>query len=654
MPVTLRARSARLLAVVGLVAALLVPAAAPAVAQEELVLRVATTQPLDSMNPFNTALVVGFEVFTLNYDLLVNFGPDLEPVPGFAESWEQSADKLSWTFKIPEGLLWSDGTPATAEDARWTIQLVLDALASEDASLCLGYIDPYVANSGTTAVSAPDATTLVVTTSHPDEKILQWYLPILPKHVWGSQTLQTICDFTNDPPVVGTGPYQAVEWTPEVSVVFDRNPHFSRQQGAADRVVIQDFADSGTMAEALRNGEIDYAAGLNAEQFEALQGQPDIVTVEGPGNGFTELGFNTYGTGTGNTIPDGGPSTPALLDPVFRDALGYAIDKEELVDRVLGGYGDVGTTQVPPFQAVYHVEPETPRTFSIETAAQKLLDAGYELDAQGQRLDKEGNPISLSLVLPDDEIYIPSAQFIEDWFGQLGIQVSSQTYEDGPLVDLMLPPEAGAEYKADYDLFIWGWGGDPDPNSLLEIFTCGQIGDSSDSLYCNPAYDQMFEDQNLAPDIESRQGIVAEMQQIIYDEAPYHVLFYDSNTVAYRTDTFGGWQNQPRDGGVPLYAYGSLDYTLLTEAAATPSASPGASPGASAAASPGASAAASPGASAAPSASPGGGQAGTGDTGINPALLGAVLVGALAVVVGGLVMVSRRRAASAGADDDDE
>jgi peptide/nickel transport system substrate-binding protein len=567
MRAPVRDRLVRLLAALGLVGALLLPAAAlPARAQEDLVLRVGTTQDLDSMNPLQTALVVGYEVFTLNYDLLVNFGADLEPVPGFAESWTQSTDGLTWTFKIKPDMKWSDGTPATAEDARWTLQFMLDGVNSEAGYVGLGYLDPYIRNAGVTKIEAPDATTLVLTTDRPNRQVLQMYIPILPKHVWESQTLETVADFTNDPPVVGTGPYQAVEWQTGQFARFVKNPYWTGGELAASEVVLRFFKSGDTMAQALKAGEIDYAQNVNADQFDALKSEPGIVTVAGTGNGFTQIGFNTYD----KPIEGGGASTTALRDPAFRDALGFAIDKQLLVDRVLKGYGGVGSTQVPPFQVNWHVPPATPRVFDIEQAKAKLEAAGYPLDASGNRLDKEGKPLDLRLYMPDSEIGYPaSAQFIQDWLAQLGIKVTTQVFDSGTLVDLMLPPEAGGEgNKADFDLFIWGWGGDVDPNSLLEIFTCGAIGSSSDSFFCNARYDELFDLQNKATSDEERKTYMTEMQQIMYDQAPYHILFYDANLHAYRTDRFGGWTNQPTKDGVPLFGYGSHGYWTLTAASA--------------------------------------------------------------------------------------
>ena len=102
---------------------------------------------------------------------------------------------------------------------------------------------------------------------------------------------------------------------------------------------------------------------MQADQFDALQGVEDIVTVEGFANGYTELSFNTGGNKEGY-----GGSTSALSDPAFRDALGYAIDKEALVEAVLAGHGEPGSTIIPPFHTRWHVDPDNPRTFDIEEA----------------------------------------------------------------------------------------------------------------------------------------------------------------------------------------------------------------------------------------------------------------------------------------------
>ena len=484
----LRARFARALAATGLIVTTMLPGAAASAAEGDLVLRAGTDQDLQVLNPFESVLVADFEVFTLNYDLLVNFGPNIEPSPGFAESWTQSTDGKTWTFKIRPGMKWSDGQPATSEDAKWTYDTILAGVASERGYLGEGYLEGYLTDAGVSKVTAPDPTTLIVQTDFANTLLLQAYVPILPKHIWSKYTLAQIGDpkakgfFKNEPPIVGTGPYQVAEWKPGDFIRFVRNPNSWNTQGAADQVIIQHFASSDTMVQALKSGEVDYVRGVLADQFNALKTEPNVVAVQGIANGYTELSFNTGGNKKGY-----GGSTPALSDVAFRDALGYAIDNQKLVDSTLGGYGTPGSTIIPPFHTRWHVEPDRPRKFDIAEAKRRLDAAGYKLNASGKLLDKDGKVINLRLTWPDSEAEnATNAQFLVEWFGQLGITVTAAVTEEGKLIDDVTGPPAG---PANYDIYMWGWVGDPDPTSLLKFFQTSEIGASSDSYYSNPHYD---------------------------------------------------------------------------------------------------------------------------------------------------------------------
>ncbi len=155
-----------------------------------------------------------------------------------------------------------------------------------------------------------------------------------------------------------------------------------------------------------------------------------------------------------------------------------------------------------------------------------------------------------------------------------------------------------------------------------------EIGGSSDSYYSNPEYDRLFLEQRAESDPAKRKELLTQIQELVYAEAPYHILYYDAELHAYRKDKFGGWTNQPSEGGTPLFGYGSFGYTKLTDLAA---ASP--EPSASAAA---------PSGGASPAASPGGGgtpTSGTSDTGF----LLVVGIAALALVLAIAAVLMRRR-----------
>lgn len=632
---SLRKRLATIAATVGLILAGLAPSALPVSADNHLVLKAGTDQDLQVLNPFNSILVVDFEVYTLNYDLLVNFGPDLEPSPGFADDWDVSADGLTWTFHIREGMKWSDGTPATSEDARYTYQLALDANDKSNASedgyyLGQGYLEPYLLNAGMTAVSAPDPQTLVVTTEFANTLLLQAYMPILPKHIWSQYTIDDIAGysetpFLNEPPIVGTGPYQVVDWQPGEFIRFARNPEYWGDKGAAEEVILLTFESSATMVEALKSGEVDYVRGILADQFDALKSEPDIQTVVGISNGYSEIAFNTKG----NTEGYGG-STSALTDPAFRDALAWGIDQEKLVEVTLGGYGVPGSTVVPPFHTRWHSAPDNPRTFDIAEANRRLDAAGYERDADGDRLDAEGKKIVLRVTWPDSEKeHATDADFIKGWWAELGIGVDAYETEEGKLLEDLVPPVSGG--PANFDIELWGWVGDPDPTSLLNVLRTEEIGSFSDSFWSNARYDELFLEQRAEADVAARQAMIKEMQELAYAEAPYIIMYYDAELHAYRTDKFAGWRNQPTTGGTPLFGYGSGGYNVLTDASIVPTPEP-TQPGTPSAAP---SAAASP--------APSGDGTGGGDAGPPYLVVGIAVVAV--VIVGFLVL--RRKPASA-------
>jgi peptide/nickel transport system substrate-binding protein len=620
------------------IAALALPAAVgPAAAADPVIFTAGTTQDFDSSNPYQTALVSGYEAFQLSFDLLVGFGLDTKPIPGFADKWTRNPDNV--TFHIRTGMKWSDGQPATSEDACFSWQLALDA-HKDNGSIGLGYLDTGVSDAGVTKVECPDAETMIAYTTDQSDRIYQVYLPIIPKHIYGKDDYKKIGDEPFNAPLVGTGPYTLAEWKTGQFMRFVRNPNYWGTQGFADEIVLQIYSSSDTMVQALKAGDLQYAHGVNAQQLNALKTEPNIQTVVGAANGWSQLAFNVYGTGTGKTIAGGGPSTKALLDPKFRDALGYAIDKKLLVDRVLGGYGDVGSTIVPPVLGDMHVEPANPRTFDIELAKQKLTSAGYVLDpATNKRLDLDGKPIVLRLVMPDSDANYPkAAEFIKDWYGQLGIELQTQVYDSNTLTDLLLPPEAGGKTnKANYDIELWGWAGNPDPNGLLDVFKCDEIGSLSDSNFCDPAYDALYTQESaLAGD--ARNAVLKTMQNMIYGLAVYDILYYDANLDAYRTDKFTGLQNMPANG-TPLFSYGTFNYTQLKDATAVPT--PG--PTSAASAAPGTSSAP---ATPAPSATPGSTSSGGNTT--------TLLIVALVVIV--LIVIIawwyRGRRKSAAADEE--
>ena len=587
-----RHRRAPVVLLVGLFA-VLVGRPGPVAAQEEPTLRIATIQEFDSINPHLSFIASSAEAMILDYDVLVGLGPDLDHAPtGFAESWSQ--DGASWTFTIREGMRWSDGRPADASDVAFTFQYLLSSMdpayqgpwapegndlpgqgrtrgdGRPDSPLSL-YGDVLVNAVGLQSVELVDDQTVVLTTATPTTLLLGAYVPILPEHIWSTVTFrQAASDFQAAPPVVGTGPFQIVEWERGTSARFVRNPFYWGKAPFLDEVVFRFYPDQPAMAAALRDGEVDYVRGVRHDQFDALDAEDAIVGTAGRGGGFTHLAFNAYP----GQIDGGGPSTEAVRDPKFRDALGYAINPGPLIESALSGHATPGTTIIPPLYSPYHTEPARPRRFDPTEAQRRLDAAGYrDSDRDGRREDKEGRTIDLRLFYPtSDPKYAAVARAVTSRWQRVGIGVTARGLPSDTLAELLYVPEAGG--TADYDVELWGWAGSPDPDFLLSLLTTEQIGVWSDSNYSNPAYDALFGEQRQAPTVDARKPIVRNMLDLAYDEAPYLIMFYDDDLHAYRTDRFEGWPAGAGDEAVNFFTYGIGAYLDLVPVGFTPTPSP--------------------------------------------------------------------------------
>ena len=555
-------------------------------AEDDRTLRVGTTEVFDSINPNLALIPSSAEASTLDYDVLVGVSPEGEYVPtGFAESW--TLDGTTWTFKIRDGMRWSDGESADASDVAFTYRYLLasrdpryvgpwaprgndlplagatHADGRPDHPLSL-YGDVLARTAGLRSVQLIDAHTVTMTTANPTTLLLGTLVPILPEHIWASVPFEAAAtDFQRAPPVVGSGPFQIVDWQVGASARFVQNPFYWGSRPYVGEVDFRFYRDAGSLASALERGEIDYARGVAPADVDSLNAAPDVDVVQGAASGFTHLAFNTYA----EPIDGGGASTAAVRDPRFREALDHAIDRDALIADAVHGHATPATTLIPPASVPFHSEPSRPRTYDVAEAERLLEAAGYlDSDEDGIREDLDGRPIDLRLFYPtSDPRYVATALALAEQWERIGIGVTPKGLEPDTLAEQLYTPEAGG--TAEYDTVIWSWSGSPDPDFLLSLLTTSQIGRLSDSSYSNPAYDRLFDAQRRAPTVEGRQAIVRQMLDLAYDDAPYLPLYYDDDLDGHRTDRFGGWSVGSKTM-TPLFTTGVGGYLALVAAPA--------------------------------------------------------------------------------------
>ncbi len=707
MSPSLRVRATQFIAGMFVVVLALAPAARPVSAADTVTLRIGIDQKASGhgLNPFRALLGQDWLMFADVYDLLVDFGPNLEPEPGLAESWETSPDGLTWTFHIRQGATWQDGQPVTANDVAFTLNFIRssedpaytgpwapngnDTNGDGDPDHPLSLFDNYLdladgyANTRISSVAATDASTVVIKTTAPLIVLGQMYIPILPEHIWGSMTFAQAYKTTNDNPI-GSGPFQVVDFNRDQAIRLVANKNYWGGAPKIDQLIYQYFDTDEAAVNALTTGSIDMISDVPTTLVSTLQGRSDITINQAPITDFVELGFNSWNPTPqqfdelGTTDYAKGPTTgsngnPWLTLPDVRAALSQLVDKQQLVASAVNGYATPGEGLIGPADPTYYFQApaDDPATYpgDLNTAISRfqavmathgfadtdgngILNVPDTSDAQAFDPNGAGQDWSLRLfVRNDQQSDIIAGGLIQSWMEQAGVNVDLQQITEDVLTDDTYP----ASTNADIDMYLWGWGPDPDPDFILSVFTCDQIDNWQDANYCDPAYDDMYRQSQTATDIATRQQIVHDMQQKLYTEAPYAVLWYSQAIEAYRSDRFTGFVQLPRSGGAiwGAWAYGPYGSRLSValvgaEPTAAPTSSPVATASAEASAGPSASAVAPTPASSeeaivttpAPTAAPGDNTTPTG--GDNTPLFVALIVIIVVLLGGGILWIRRR------------
>ena len=549
--------AAALLASLCLVPAATQPAAG-ASGDEKVTFTVGLLNEVDSFNPFKGIEAPSYEAWSLNYDFLVNYKmEDMSPAPGLAESWDTSEDGLTWTFHLREGVTWNDGKPLTADDVAHTYNRVIDGGVESDTwGSYLTSVEEAVAT---------DPQTIELRLAKPNAVLPLLPIPILPEHVWkdiSEEEANTYAAEPSDGPVVGSGPFELVEGTAGGSTYrFEANPDYWGGAPHIDEVVFRVYKAEDPAVQALIKGEIDFLHDITALQLDALKGRDGITTVDGVSPLFDEFAFNSGAIDikTGEPIGDG---NPALLDPKFRHALGYAIDYDRLIESAYQGAAEPGQTLVPAIYERFHWAPEEDDafTFDLEEAGRLLDEAGYEKGPDGLRTMPDGSPIGTLRLTgrPEEPRSIKALDFFKEWLADLGIESEVSAMESGRLTTAIL--------EGEFDVFHWNWYVEPDPDSILDVMTCEERGSWSDSWYCNEEYDRLYKAQNAELDEDKRAEMIKQMQQILWEDSPYLILAFPTTGQAFRSDRFACFQPQPDPGGVLLVQYGARNYTLLRPA----------------------------------------------------------------------------------------
>jgi peptide/nickel transport system substrate-binding protein len=367
---------------------------------------------------------------------------------------------------------------------------------------------------------------------------LSFLYAIYPKDFEGFATPEELQNFNNFN-AIGTGPFKISTFDKDKRImILDTNTDYFDGRAKIDQVIFQTFDNADAMVQALKVGDIDMITEVPPSAYATVSGFENVKAISTPGRYFEELIINSV-SATNDPAPN---RNLALEDPQVRLAMAYAINKPDLVSIVLQGLGEPGDSIVPPTLGggFWHDPNIKDVSFSVDEANRILEEAGYILGSDGVRTNGDLR-LEFRLQFPSDSSVAPrAADLITGWFGEAGIKANPEAVDPDALTALVTP-------TGDYDLVIWGWGPDPDPDFILSVMTTDQFveGGWSDSGYSNPVYDQLYMDQQTILDKNQRQQVIWQMQEMVYNDRPYIVLWYDYMLEAYRSDRFTGFVVSP-------------------------------------------------------------------------------------------------------------
>lgn len=485
----------------------------------------------DTLNPGMAILVEAYTVFELVYDSMYELNMDGSFTLSLAESAEVSDDGTVWTFKIRDGITWHDGQPLTAEDVAYSYNLYKD---TPEYPYMNGYYTPYF---DTVESNENNEVILTLTEAIPNIESQLVFLYVLPKHVWENENKIEYENFE----MIGSGPFKMAEYVQNEFVRLEANKEHFSTPPKVDGVVFQTFANQDALVQAIRTGQVDMITEMPNTAAAALDEDPNIELVVGAplAPGVTDIIFNQIDP-ENCPVDEGGLCTghPALRDRDVRLAMSHATDKQQLIDVVLLGLGEPGLTLIPDGLGVWYNDSLVDYEFDVAKANQILDDAGYaDTNGDGIREMPDGSQsLTFRLNWPSDSINAPRmAELLGQMWGQIGVALEPQAADPDALTAQCCP-------TFDFDIIIWGWASDPDPSALLYVYTTDSIPyGSSETGYSNPVYDELYNQQQVELDFETRRDMVWEMQRIVFEDVVYIIPFYDANVQAFRTDRFTGW-----------------------------------------------------------------------------------------------------------------
>lgn len=463
---------------------------------EEKVITVGLEQDIASLNP-GSATDGMFKLSLLVYETLVDLYPDFKKVPGLATSWQMSDDGKIWTFNLRKGVKFHDGNPFDAEAVK--------AMVNRNKKLNVPKYGVDIIQS----METPDPYTIKFTLSKPSYTFpsdMSMVFNAIPSPIYlddeGKQVVKAI----------GTGPFKFESWTKGEQIVLVKNDDYWGDKPKIDKLIFKIIPDPQTRVMALQSGQIDLmlCSGLVPSQVQELESNKSLRVITKPGVNASLIFFNTY--------------KQPFDDIRVRQAISYAIDVEESVNRLLHGVATPATHVFSPvFQDFINPDAVAPG-YKPDEAKRLLKEAGWQDSDHDGVLDKNGKRLQMSLTYDtNDFTYRMLAEAIQAQLKSVGIEIRLNPIEYNAYYDILS--------KKNFDLMLTGQWFIPhdEPWQFYKNYFTSR---GTYALYKNDEMDQLVNKLEASIDSTERLKLHYTIQKKIMDDALAVFVYYHLNVWA--------------------------------------------------------------------------------------------------------------------------
>ncbi len=507
------------------------------------------------LNPYLSSGTKDVESSSLILEGMAGFNEKGEVIARLAESVPTvdnggiSADLTQITWKLKPGLVWSDGTPVTSADAKFTYEYCTHPE---------GGCAQAARYEGIKSIDTPDAQTVVITFEAPKPNPYQAFVggtsPILQAAQFANclGAAASSCNEQNFKPI-GTGPFMVTDFKVNDVLTLAANPNYrDPAKPAFATMTLKGGGDASAAARAvMETGEFDYAwnTQINPEEQARLAAAGKGIFVNGFGTLVERIEMNM--TDPSSSLPEGERSTtkhphPILSDIRVREALSKAIDRNLLVEV---GYGASGraTCNLVPAPELYASDNTGCLTQDVE-GAKALLDAAGWTDSDGDGIrDKDGKKLSLVYQTSTNPVRQDFQALVKGWWNAIGVEVELKNID----ASVFFGGDAGSpdtfqKFYADVEMYANNFDG-TDPEPYLAQYLCDKIPGPDNqwqgeniNRFCDPAYDELVKQMGATADMNERGALAKKMNDMLTKDTFTVVPLVDRGRLSAASNSLGG------------------------------------------------------------------------------------------------------------------